>query len=325
MMIRLIHLCAAALLIGTMPPDAVAAAPMTLAQMRALDGRVETIGHRLAVASRDLCAAPVWRPGFVLQDLSQFAAGDRPAMIRAFGLDAGPGVQALAAGGPAARAGLRTDDIVLALDGRAPPPTPLPEAASFDRMEAILALVDQAFADGAADIRVRRAGVETEVHVAAERGCPTRFQLVRSGNLIARADGRYVQITTAFGDYAPDDVGVAAVLAHELAHNILGHRARLDAAGVERGLLGNLGRNARLIRETEDEADRLSVYVLELAGYDLDAAMAFWERFGRRGLNAIGSPTHGNWRTRIARMREEIVRIRRARAAGQTPVPPFRP
>ena len=46
------------------------------------------------------------------------------------------------------------------------------------------------------------------------------------------------------------------------------HRVRLDAARVSRGFLGNFGRNARLIRETEVEADRLSVYLLERAGYD---------------------------------------------------------
>lgn len=308
----------------TAPAGAAAApAPLTFADMRVLDGRVETIGHRLAVAARDLCADQAWRPGFALQDLSQFAAADRPVMIRLFGLDAGPGVQALAADGPAARVGLQTDDVLLAIDGAASPAGALPTGASFDRMEAILALVDQGFADGVAVLRVRRGGAEREVRIAAERGCASRFQLVRSNSLSAQADGRYVQVTTGFGAYAPDDTGLAAVMAHELAHNILRHRARLDAAGVQRGLLGNFGRNARLIRETEDEADRLGVYILERAGYDLDAALAFWERFGRRGLNLIGTPTHGSWRTRITVIREEIANVRRARAAGQVPMPDF--
>ena len=61
---------------------------------------------------------------------------------------------------------------------------------------------------------------------------------------------------------------------------------------MQRGFLGNFGRNARRIRETEVEADRLSVYLLDRAGYDPDAAVRFWSRFGRRGLNFLGSPTH---------------------------------
>ena len=75
------------------------------------------------------------------------------------------------------------------------------------------------------------------------------------------------------------------------------HRVRLDAgAACARGFLGNFGRNARRIRETEVEADRLSVYLMERAGYDPEAAVRFWSRFGRRGLNFLGSPTHPNWR-----------------------------
>jgi predicted Zn-dependent protease len=113
------------------------------------------------------------------------------------------------------------------------------------------------------------------------------------------------------------------VLAHEFAHNILGHRVRLDAARVSRGFFGNFGRNAARIRETEIEADRFSVYLLDRAGYDPAAAVRFWTRFGQHGLNFLGSPTHPNWRARIALLETEIAAIRRAHAEGREPVPPF--
>lgn len=299
------------------------AAAQSLVAMRALDGRVATIGQRLAVASIDLCANRAWLPGIALHDLSQYSADFRPAAIRAFGLDVGPGVLALAEDGPGARAGLRLDDVLLSLDGAPPPQSALPPGSSFRQMELILDALEGAFADGRATLDVRRNGATLTIAVAAVRGCATRFQLIPSPRLNALADGRYVQVTTAISEYVEDDAELAAVLAHELAHNILGHRARLDAAGVQRGLLGNFGRNARLIRATEAEADRLSVYLLERAGYDPAAAVRFWERFGRRGLNFIGSPTHGNWRGRVALFREEIDAVRRARATGQVPVPAF--
>ena len=89
------------------------------------------------------------------------------------------------------------------------------------------------------------------------------------------------------------------------------------------GLLGNFGRNARLIRETELEADRLAPYLLDRAGYDPDAAVRFWRRFGNRGFNIFGSPTHGGWRERRSAIEAEIVRIRQARAAGAVPMPAF--
>jgi predicted Zn-dependent protease len=147
--------------------------------------------------------------------------------------------------------------------------------------------------------------------------------LIPSRRLNAQADGRYVQITTAIADYVADDDELAAVIAHEFAHNVLGHRVRLDRARVSRGFFANFGSSATRIRETEAEADRFSVYLLDRAGYDPEAAVRFWSRFGRRGLNFLGSPTHPNWQRRIALIEAEIAAIRAARAQGRVPVPPL--
>ena len=297
----------------------------SLLAMRALDQRVAAIGYRLATAGRALCAAHANLPGFEVHDLSQYGASFRPAAIRAFHLDAGPGVLALVPGGPAERAGLRLDDVLISVDGRPLPHGDPGRGRSFDRTAQILDQLDAAFADGSAEMEVRRAGATLILHVGSEPGCASRFQLIPSGRMNAEADGRYVQVTTALAAYVPDDAELAAVLAHEFAHNILGHRVRLDAAHVSRGFFGNFGRNAARIRETEIEADRFSIYLLDRAGYDPEAAVRFWNRFGQRGLNFLGSPTHPNWRARIASFETEIAPIRRARAEGREPVPPFGP
>lgn len=292
--------------------------------MRALDIQVATIGHRLATASVDLCAERQWLPGLALHDLSQYGAAYREAAIRSFGLDRGPAVLAVAAGGPAERAGVRLDDVLLTLDGATVGSAPASgRAGSFERMEELLSALEAAFADGEAAVEILRGGERLVVRIGGEQGCASRFQLIPSRRLNALADGRYVQVTTAIAAYVADDQELAAVLAHEFAHNVLRHRSRLDAAGVARGFFGNFGRNARLIRETEAEADRLSVYLLDRAGYDIEAPVRFWSRFGRRGLSFLGSPTHPDWRRRIAAFEAEIAVIREARAAGVVPVPDF--
>lgn len=300
-------------------------AQSALVAMRALDARVATIGHRLAVASQSWCRDREWLPGIALHDLSQYGAAERPAAIRAFGLDRGPAILALAAAGPAERDGLAVDDVVVEIEGGPPPRAELGPSGTFTGMEQILAAFDTAFADGTALLRIRRGEAARDVTVRAERGCATRFQVVPRRSLNAYADGRYVQLTTAIVDYVADDGELAAVLAHEFAHNVLRHRARLDAAGVARGFFGNFGRNARLIRETEEEADRLSVWLLDRAGFDPAATIRFWSRFGRRGLNIIGSPTHGGWGGRVARFETEIATMRQAQAAGGNARPSFLP
>jgi hypothetical protein len=295
----------------------------SLAAMRALDGRVAAIGHRLAVTSLDWCRERAWLPGFVIHDLSQYGAAYRVDAARTFGLDDGPGVLALVPGGPAAGAGLRTDDILLALDGRPVPRGTPGRDGSFEQMERILTALDEALVDGRVSLLVQRSGRRLDIPVEAVRGCATRFQLVPGRRMNAQADGIYVQLTTALAQYATDDAELAAILAHEFAHNVLGHRVRLNEAGVRRGLLANFGMNARRIRETEIEADRLSVYLMERAGYDPLGAVRFWSRFGRRGFNFLGSPTHPNWRLRVRSFEEEIAKIRAARAAGRVPAPDF--
>jgi hypothetical protein len=317
---------AAAFLIGVACSATAATLDEQVAQlhaMRTFDQRVATVGFRLAVASRDLCADPVWLPGLELHDLSEYGSDSRAAAIQAFGLDSDAAVLALAADGPAARAGLALDDHVQSLDGQ-PLPRAAPDATgSFDRMARIMDAIDAAFADGAASVGIERAGAPATIDIVAVRGCPSRFQLIPSARLNALADGRYVQVTTALADYVADDDELAAVLAHEFAHNILHHRARLDAEHVSRGFFGNFGRNARLIRATEAEADRLSIYLLDRAGYDPEAAVRFWSRFGRRRLSFLNAPTHPDWRRRVASFEAEIVKVRAARAAGRVPVPDF--
>ena len=303
---------------ATAPADA----RSSLEAQRDFDSRVTTIGHRLAVASLDLCSARQWRPGIILHDLVQYR-GQEQAAIRAYGrLDLGPGVLALAAGGPAERAGLRRDDILVSVDGA---PVAPGEGRSFEAIEPMLELFERRFEDGRARIGVLRDGQLLEIDVPAELGCPTRFQVISGGSPDARADGVYVQIQDGISRYVRDDGELASVIAHEFAHNVLRHRERLSALQVRRGLAANFGRSAVLTRESEAEADRLSVYLLHRAGFDPESAVRFWSRFGRRGLNWLTSPTHPGWRRRIALFQQEIAVIRSAEAAGVPPRPSFVP
>ena len=129
--------------------------------------------------------------------------------------------------------------------------------------------------------------------------------------LNASADGTYVQLTTAVIDFVRNDDELALVIAHELSHNILKHREKLDAQGVSRGLFRSFGKNPGRIRATENEADRLALRLMHKAGFDIAVAPAFWDRFGRETSHGIFSDgTHASRKERVAIAEAEIAAIR---------------
>lgn len=281
-----------------------------------LDERVATIGHRLAVSSLAWCREREWLPGVTL-GVENPAAASREGrrQVRAT-------ILALSRSGPATRAGLTANDVVETADGQGLPVATVAGDNSFSGMEQVRDAFEAAFADGSARLGVRRAGAAVMLDIGAEQGCASRFLILPSGQLNAFANGRSVQVTSRLAEVTGREDELAAILAHEFAHHVLRHRARLDASGVARGVMRNFGRNARLIRATEEEADRFSIWLLARAGYDPQAAVRFWTWFGRRGLNILGSPTHGGWRGRVARLEAEIAAMR---AAGPNGRPDFVP
>jgi Zn-dependent protease with chaperone function len=300
----------------------IAAAPATdMAAMRdlaALDLRVATVGDRLARGG--LCRDRLSNPGIVVQDVSQYAAALRPAAVQALRLGQGPTIVAVVPGSHAATLGLAAGDEILTVDGIAPPVAGR-RARSFDRVAATEALIEAGLARGGTRITLRRDGAAREVELPAVSGCRSRFQLQPGTRLNASADGIYVQVSGALVEFVASDDELAIVLAHELAHNILRHKANLDAAGVSRGLFKGFGRNGARIRAAEAEADRLALYLAARAGYDISVAPAFWERFGRKAEPILSDGTHAGWRDRVEAASREIARIRAQQAAGQPPTP----
>lgn len=288
-------------------------AQLALRGIAMLDQRIAGLAHGLAVAGVDFCALQVPLPGFTLHHLSQYAGDYRDAAIQLFGLDQGPRVLALAADGPAERAGLRRNDLILAIDGRPLARNRAAEAGSTELIEAIQDQVAEGFADGSAELTIDRAGETSIIRVEAETGCPSRVHLEPSSDLNARADGKHVVVTTAISTIVRDDAELAAVLAHELAHNMLDHKTRLDAAAWR----------GKTVRQTEIEADRLSVHLLHRSGLDPHAAIRFWQHFGPRRQRLFSGSGHPGWRQRVSIMEEEIAEIRRQQQAGLSPRPDF--
>lgn len=290
-------------------PTSVATDRSTLEALRAADLRLGAIGYRLARANAALCTdlAPV--TGMIVHAIDQYSP-DEQAMARAtFGFETGVAVEAVVPDSAAAQASVRADDSIVRVNGR---PVPVPVAqggAHVATRDAFAALLDAQPVDRPLTVVLRRAGQERTVTLPPSPGCRTLFELRVGTSLDAVADGRLVQISSQFLDRF-DDSQLAVVVAHELSHNILRHHARLDSAKVSRGLFRELGRNGRIFRATEDDADRLGVHLLRNAGYDPATAVAFWNGPGARIDGGIfHSRTHPSSRKRAQNIAAEIAAI----------------
>src|SRR5262249_23704123 len=139
------------------------------------------------------------------------------------------------------------------------------------------------------------------------------------GGYDAQADGIMVQVGARFLDGFSDDE-LAALVAHELSHNILHHRERLEAKGVDFGMLAGFGGNVKYFRQTETEADLLSVYLLANAGYDVQPAPPFWTKFGKAtDMGFLRDRTHPGWKDRAATVESEAAQV------AATPARPILP
>ena len=297
-------LCVAA--IPTAGSSQLLSAPEPLAVAgRQDDGRVASIAYRLSTGGHSRCSRLVPTLGMVLQHQSQFQLVDRQAMVATYGLDRGPGIAALVAGGPAAQAGLRTGDVVLAIND-VPLPAEQGVKAAFNqrrahgRADQLLSLLESQTQPFALD--VVRGSVRVRVDVTPALACPSRVHLARSGQRNAYADGTHVFVTTGLLSLSANDDEIAFVIAHEMAHNILGHATTMQTAGVKRGLGRTLGRSGRIVRRAERDADALAGEMMVDAHYDPAAGAAILRRLGDADLGLKLFSAYDSAGERIAMM-----------------------
>jgi hypothetical protein len=288
-----------------------------VAALRAADARVAAIAWQLQTANAALCSETAPLPGFTVQTLAQYQPSVRASAnpVRR-PLERRPIVQAVIAGGPAAKAGLRSGDVLLAVDG-SPTPRDLPPHASYDGTAKTQAMIDTALRKPPLGLYVLRGKRKRTIRLAGVIGCASKVEIVTDDSLAAQADGQYVQITGSLVDFATNDDELATIIAHELAHNILHHKVRIESEQTAGGLFARFGRREVNIRRTEFDADRMAVWLIARAGYDVDAIVPLWARLGQQaGSDTPSDGSHPDWSERIDRAAAAVAELKTQRAAG---------
>ena len=276
-----------------------------LATLQARDARLFAVGWRLATANAPYCEGAVPSLGLAVLDAGGF--GDPAKVRRQLRLSGDIAIGSIGPDSPAARAGLKPNDTLIALNGvtiadRFPAGKP-----AWQRLIDVAADFDAAAALGQVSLVYARAGAGQRTAVIDPvPACASRFEVLDGGGK-AMAEGTRVIFGRDFPAFSYPEAEFAAAVSHEFAHNLLHHRMLLDARGRS---LGN-------VRLTEREADRLMPWLLANAGYDPEAALRFMERWGpRHGGGLFRARTHEGWDERADAIRAELARIEMVREQG---------
>jgi hypothetical protein len=300
--------------------------------------RLGEIAHPMWVAAAPLCNKRI-APAFGIHFANQYLVEDewRGAARELYALADPIQVLYLTPGSAAERDGLQVGDILTAVDG-------LEVATGEDAMETFSKQLDSIKKGLMAEIAVddgqilesvvftiTRSGDRQDIAVRPEIACAYGYYVVFDDALNAYADGRDIAIHQGMMRFALDDTELATVVSHELAHNLMGHiEAKMaNAAG---GLLLDLllagagvntqGAFSKVAASAysegfEAEADHVGLYIMTLAGYEIDDAPYFWRRM------AIEHPTgidfgglHPTTPERFLGLERAVAEIRQNQADG---------
>jgi hypothetical protein len=295
--------------------------------------RLNAIAFRIFTANADLCqekGKSALGFGFKIGNAYSFPKEMEPGARRVIGGGGHVHLIAVAPDSPAARAGLRNGDAILALDGIPVVPGEDEKAArDFGKQ-----LAERVQFDRPVVFRIRRDGAEAEFAVRPAVTCDYGYNVGTDSEVNASADGKAIKIDRGMMRFASADEELATVFGHEMAHNLMGH---IDAGNTNimigyfadllftlgtglntGGLFADIGRRA-YSQEFETEADYVGLYLMARAGYDISGTPNFWRRMGVEhpaSIRTNHASSHPSAPYRFVSLEKTVEEIERKKAAG---------
>lgn len=301
--------------------------------------RLFNVATPLMTANAELCGSDVteWL-GLYTADINTFGGDWRAAAVREFNLVELPAVIYDIKGAPAYQAGLRRGDVIVAINGKMIDPD-ANGSESFGRM------LNDAKRVGYVDIEFTRDGALGALRVRNMKRCSYDAFLEDSDQINAYADGKRIFVSTPMLDFVKSDEELALIIAHEMAHNTLGHVAARQEnilAGQYSGLLVDLLFGAAGIntdgeferagieagsllysQEYEREADYVAAYYLARAGFLIDSSLTdFWHRMAAVSPDSLDRRfTHPTMYQRSRALDDTLSEIEAKKALGVALLP----
>lgn len=263
-----------------LPPEVVRERAVSLHAAVEQQRRLYAVAAPLLLKNADLCQK---KAGHLLglTAKNRFSFGDDfvDAAELALGLGNALQVMDVLPGSGAVQSGITAGDILVAVEGKR-----VPEGRRAEhRAVAMIA----AAMNGRSSVRLslQRDKEQLDVLVPLTRACAFVIELGHSLTVNSFADGYRVMLTQGMLGFARTDQEIAYVIAKEIAHNVLARGARPRmAARIDHIRLPGSASPSHLDAPSpytpvlDATADKLSLYLLARAGYDVDGATVFWKR-----------------------------------------------
>lgn len=270
--------------------------------------------------------------GFMVCTKDSFPKEYREVAQRTFIIGDSPVVYFVHPKFPAAKAGLKPGDRLLNFNGN------VLLGKSFKEVVNIIN-ENQPSRDKPISMVIERQGQIIDLKCEGTLFCKYTMALIPHDQINALSDGKTIAVTNGLMRITENDDELAFVVAHEIAHNVLGHVGKkrgnillgsvvdiLLAAttGVYTGgTFGSIG-GAAFSKGFEFEADYAGLYIAARAGRDVTGAVNFWRRLAAehpKSMEKRFAATHPSTPERFVAMERTIQEIKEKQRLGKPLVP----
>ena len=263
-----------------------------LAEYQALNQRLARVAAPLRLANAELCPQTRRDPGFSIHKLEDYPKAVRPIAEAFLGVkQGGIYVRAVRPNTSAEAARIEPGDQIIAVNENRISSEKLME--TYNR-----AVLRNGFESVLSKVSIRtESGQEFLARIRPDTACDIPAKVIFSNDINGHTDGKDVLITSALMRSVPDDTNLALVIAHEMAHVIARHTTQVPSQALEL------------------EADRMALVLMARAGYDIEAAVAYWETADHpHEGGSTAKNSHPTTQARYENFRDELKRIKRIEA-----------
>ena len=262
-----------------------------LEEHQSYNARLQDVAAPLLKANAELCPRTTRDIGITVHTLSDYQPNLQPFAEVLMGASDRLSVRTVRDGSPADESGLKTGDVIIGINGAY-----MPGGLTVQRFFEVA--TQNAYKSKSAELEVRRGEERLTLTVKPETICDYPANVFFNDKVNGHTDGEQVIITSELMKTVPDDVNLALIIAHEMAHAIKGHQRKEKAL--------------------ELKADRMALVLMTRASYDVDRAITYWKDAAHPHAEfQKTSKTHPSITERYENFRQEQIRIEQRQTAGQ--------